>query len=342
MNTAPDRHCQGVPKLLAGAPPMLGAYDADIVILAFNRLQATESAIRSALSQRGGTFHVTVLDQGSEAEVTSALCARFRSTRHFALYAVRKNLGVPGGRNAAAALGHGEAIICLDNDAEFKGSWVAMEAVRKLRESPDIAALGFAVLLPDGASVDLASWGYPASLLPRAGGAFDSTTFVGAGHAIRRTAWIAADGYDSDLFFCWEEYDFALRAIAHGWRIRYDGGLAVLHHSSPIARQRFGAERAKFFIRNRLVIERKWGKPRWRLVPRMLGYFVQALAQGAARPALSGILDACRQPIPQRYEMPPSGRRYLRENDRKHRGSWTDTLRHEGMRNAPSHQKPAN
>ena len=30
-------------------------------------------------------------------------------------------------------------------------------------------------------------------------------------------AWQQAGGYDPKLFFCWEEFDFCLRAIALGW-----------------------------------------------------------------------------------------------------------------------------
>ena len=102
----------------------------------------------------------------------------------------------------------------------------------------------------------MSSWGYPTSLLPRAGESFDTVTFVGAGHAIRRAAW---DGYDEALFFCWEEFDFCLRAIERGWRIRYRGDIAVRHKVSPEQRVAWSGTRWFHFVRNRLYIERKWG-----------------------------------------------------------------------------------
>jgi GT2 family glycosyltransferase len=80
---------------------------------------------------------------------------------------------------------------------------------------------------------DLSSWGYPSALLTSTRETFEAATFVGAGHAIRRAAWDDAGGYDARLFFCWEEYDFCLRAIARFWRARYRGDIVVRHKVSP-------------------------------------------------------------------------------------------------------------
>ena len=96
------------------------------------------------------------------------------------------------------------------------------------------------------------------------GGRFDAVTFVGAGHAIRRAAWQDAGGYDEALFFCWEEYDFCLRAITRGWRIRYCGDLVVHHKASRARRVTWSGRRWFHFVRNRLYIERKYGGSRGR------------------------------------------------------------------------------
>jgi len=42
------------PRRTAGSPPPLGDYDADIIILALNRLEDTVAAIDSALRPYGG------------------------------------------------------------------------------------------------------------------------------------------------------------------------------------------------------------------------------------------------------------------------------------------------
>ncbi|HQT46247.1 MAG: hypothetical protein B7X08_02365 [Acidocella sp. 20-63-7] len=317
------------PRLIAGQRPTLDAYDADIIILALNRLLETTEAIKSALSQRGLAFHVTILDQGSEPETLDVLTRTFAKTRNLALYASPKNFGVAGGRNLATALGHGQIILALDNDATFSHAWIAARACRAFRYNPALGALGFGILAADGLTPDKSSWGYPERLLPRFGERFDTTTFVGAGHAIRRITWGAAGGYDPSFFFTWEEYDFCLKAIALNWRIEYDGSLTIRHKVSPDARIGWDAARMTHFVRNRLLIGRKWGASWLGLAPRMLGYLVKAMRNGCFPAALEGIAAAFQAAPPQRRRMTPAMRHYLYLNETRYRGSWPERLRRE-------------
>jgi GT2 family glycosyltransferase len=309
--------------------PPLEPYDADIIILSYNRPTETADAIRSALAQRGLTFHVTVLDQGSDPEAVRSLTQGFAKSFNFSLYTLPENLGVAAGRNLATSLGHGQIIIALDNDAVFASEWVAANALRAFRYKPDLGALGFAILAADGVQPDASSWGYPARLLPRFKDRFDTTTFVGAGHAIRRVTWSVAGGYDPSFFFTWEEYDFCLRAIALGWRISYDGTLGVIHKVSPGARMGWDAARMTYFVRNRLLISRKWGASWLSLTPRMLGYLIKAQCNGCFIAALSGIRAARQTETPPPRKMPPAMRHYLALNETRQRGSWLERLRAE-------------
>jgi GT2 family glycosyltransferase len=313
----------------AGALPPLEAYDADIIILSLDRQDDTIAAINSALAQRGGVFHVIVLDQGSSPAMVRQLRSQFSRSANFALYESASNLGVPGGRTAAAALGHGQFIVSLDNDAVFETPWVVAKALRLFRQSPDLAAIGFNILAADGKQPDKASWGYPKAMLPRFRESFDTTTFVGAGHAIRRCAWTAAGGYDPKLFFTWEEYDFCLNAIALGWRITYAGRLAVIHKVSAEARISWNSQRMHYFVRNRLIISRKWGTPWLALVPRILIYLFQAARSNCLEAAWAGVKAAYCEPSPPVRRMPKEMRRYIRRNETHRRGSWFDRIRME-------------
>jgi GT2 family glycosyltransferase len=216
--------------LLAGAAgPPAGDYDVDIVILALDRADETLAAVASALDQTGVSKHLFILDQGSGADtlrqLTDAVSGRCDTT----LLTATTNLGVAGGRNVASNLGHGRVIVALDNDAEFATADTVSRMVAALDAEPGLGAIGCRIVtFPDGRD-DPSSWGYPASLLSRAGECFDAVTYVGAGHAIRRAAWEQAGGYDAALFFCWEEFDFCLRAIALGWRVRYRGDIVIRH-----------------------------------------------------------------------------------------------------------------
>ena len=327
--------CSTVLPRTAGSPPPLGSYDADIIILTLNRQHDTIEAINSALGQRGGSFHVTVLDQGSSPDMLRELRKLFAHRPNFALYESKTNLGVPGGRTASTALGHGQIIVALDNDAIFATPWVTANAVRLLHRSPDIAAIGFNILAADGIHPDQTSWGYPKALLPRFKDHFDTTTFVGAGHAIRRAAWVAAGGYGSSLFFTWEDYDFCLRAIALNWRIIYAGSLPIIHKVSPEARLCWNDQRMQYFMRNRLIIGRKWGVSWLALSPLILGYLIRAKRLGCLQAAWNGIKAACNSTTP-RQTMPKAMRSYIHRNETKQHGPWFNRLRLEFFSPAPA------
>ena len=174
--------------LIGGAAgPAAGRYDADIIILALERPAETVAAIMSACGQTGVSTHLFVLDQGSCAETLRRLAAAVGDRANATLLAVDKNLGVAGGRNLMSGLGHGRVIVALDNDAEFAASDTVARLVAALDAEPRLAAIGCRIVTHAQGADDLSSWGYPANLLPCAGESFDTVTYVGAGHAIRRT-----------------------------------------------------------------------------------------------------------------------------------------------------------
>jgi len=311
------------PSLIAGCHPPAFGYDADIIILTHHRFDETIEAVRSALQQQNVTLHVSVLDQGSPPDLQNRFAACFAGQRNFGYYTVPCNLGVGGGRNFLSGLGSGSVIVGLDNDAVFADDLVVARALAMLEASPDLGAIGFKILARDGVQLDEFSWGYPQRLKPFANGSFACTTFVGAGHAIRRKTWIAAGGYDADLFFTWEEYDFALRAIALHWRISYAGSLAVIHKISPGARVRWQSERMRLFVRNRLMIARKWEVSWLQLLPRIIGYMLKAARNRKLSPALSGLFEAIMADLFLLKKSPvPHMRHYLRENEGRFRDNF--------------------
>ncbi|MDE2389967.1 MAG: glycosyltransferase [Rhodospirillales bacterium] len=322
--------------LLAGQRPAPGAYDADIVILCLGRLEETKSAIASALAQRGGWFHVSVLDQGSEPEMLRELVTYFGKARGFALYAAAENRGVAAGRNVLAALGHGRIIVGLDNDARFADDYVVAGALRRFEKAPELGAIGFGILAADGQGPDLTSWGYPKALLPRHRGRFAATTFVGAGHAIRRAAWQAVGGYDESFFFTWEEYDFCLAAIARGWRVFYEGRLAVIHTPAAEGRFRWQEARMTHFIRNRLVIARKWRQGWLALAPWLLGYGLIAARHGCFRAAWAGFCQGCAAPVAAPRKMPGPMRDYIRAYETRQRGTLLTRIKLELLNRLPA------
>jgi GT2 family glycosyltransferase len=296
---------------------------ADIIILALDRVDDTIAAIHSARSQVDVTVHVHVLDQGSTPENL----ARLRVSIHgnCTLWASDRNLGVAGGRNLLSSLGHGRVIVALDNDAVFASEDTVARLVAALDAEPALAAIGCRIVAHGSGLDDLSSWGYPRALLPASAEAFDAATYVGAGHAIRRSAWEEAGGYDDALFFCWEEFEFSLRAIALGWSIRYRGDIVIRHKVASEQRVGWSNHRWFYFVRNRLYIARKFGLAAW---PRLAGYLVKGLLNGMPLTTIRAIV-AARRMIPGEKGDRLGGRAldYLHRNDQRHRGGLFKRLR---------------
>lgn len=324
-------------EIRAGRLPTAAGYDADIIILSLDRPDETEAAIVSALSQAGLTRHVIVLDQGSTAENLTRFARLIDGRADALLAAAGGNFGVAGGRNRASELGQGRVIIALDNDAVFATPDTAARAVAVLDAAPDCAVLAFRILNGDGSADDHACWGYPEALRPQAAERFACATFVGAGHAISRRAWVAVGGYDSALEFTWEEFDFALRAIARGWRLVYDGTLAVHHKRASAARFNWAEKRWFLYVRNRLYIARKWRRPAFFLAARATAYALKSFKIGLSKEGLRGIRAGFAMPLPHPpTEIDAAATAYLWQTDGRWRGGFWQRLRREVFAALPS------
>jgi GT2 family glycosyltransferase len=319
----------GMTRLIAGAPgPPKGRYDTDIIILVLERVEETLAAIASASEQTGVSVHIFVLDQGSCSETLERLAQTVRVRRDVTLLAAERNLGVAGGRNLISGLGHGRVIVALDNDAEFGSPDTVARMVAALDAEPRLGAIGCRIVTYAGGEDDLSSWGYPVGLLSCAGESFNAVTYVGAGHAILRDAWQQAGGYDSKLFFCWEEFDFCLRAIALGWWIRYRGDIVIRHKVCAEQRVGWTAARWFYFVRNRIYIERKLDHGWFALLPRIAGYILKGIRNGLPVQTLCAIHAAARMAPRSRHPMPLHGLSYLTRNDLAYRGSiWRRLVR---------------
>jgi GT2 family glycosyltransferase len=305
------------------AGPPAGDYDADVVILSLDRAAETVAAIHSALAQTGVSRHVFVVDQGSRPEIMTLLADAVAGRQDATLLALDHNHGVAGGRNQGSALGHGRVIFGLDNDAEFADCITLAHAIAALDADPMLAAVGCRILLHANGDDDLSSWGYPISLLPCAGETFDTVTFVGAGHAIRRAAWHACGGYDDALHFCWEEFDFCLRAIEQRWRVQYRGDTVIRHKVSAERRFAWSGDRWFYFVRNRLYIGRKWGVSWVSLALRFVGYLFKGARNGVLWQTVRALPAAIRMSsgtTMRRHS--PAAQAYLRANDTRHRDWW--------------------
>ena len=61
-------------------------------------------------------------------------------------------------------------------------------------------------------------------------------TYTSSGAVLRREAWLQLGGYPTWFSHAYEEPDFALRCLAHGWHVRLESSLTVRHHWTRVQR----------------------------------------------------------------------------------------------------------
>jgi GT2 family glycosyltransferase len=138
------------------------------------------------------------------------------------------------------------------------------------------------------------------------------------------------------LFFCWEEYDFCLRAITRFWRVRYRGDIVIRHKVSPERRVSWAGDRWFHFVRNRIYIGRKNGQSWLELLPRMAGYCVKGARNGWTRDTLRALWAAFGMARRVSHTtLPPVSRDYLYRTDFVWRGGMLTRLRREVLATLP-------
>ena len=232
-------------------------HTADIIILSWDRLNDTLAAIESAINQKDVDLHVIVVDQGSKPETVSALKDYCRTYPQVSILCNEENQGVPGGRNQASSLGTSDYIISLDNDAEFVDEYQVAKACDILANDTRLGAIAFRILRFGSFEDDVTSWSYHQSISEWSTQAFYTDRFVGAGHAIRRSAFDAINGYDATLFFLHEEVDLSKRLINLNYKIVYTPDVVIGHKVSKEHRVAWTAGRWQYDVRNRTYLHIK-------------------------------------------------------------------------------------
>jgi GT2 family glycosyltransferase len=219
------------------------------------------------------------------------------------------NLGVAGGRNAAAKLATGDLLLFLDDDAVLRPGAVR-HAVDALTAADRIGAVAFNVV--DPATGEAALWYHPYAASEWSTRGFEASTVIGCGHLVRREVFEALGGYWDGFFREMEEVDFSWRLLDAGWAIRYEP-LAVVEHV-----ERTEAHFAQSLASNLLMT--------WRLLPAGLAlrhttfllslFTVRALRRGSLGSLADGLRRAAALAPRSRRERSPLNRatvRYLRQ-----------------------------
>ncbi len=227
----------------------------DVVVPAWGNDPWLERAVESILASTGVDAVAVVVDNGADPDVVERLAARSGVT----VVRPGSNLGFAGGCNAGAAVGRGDVVAFLNQDAILEPG--ALEALAEVADRPDVGIASASIRLADDADL-LNSAGNPVHFLGFSwAGAYrqpaaahdaerDVASASGTAMAMRRDVWGALGGFAEEYFAYLEDTELSLRCWQRGLRVVYVPAAVVTH------RYRFSRNPAKWYLleRNRLVL----------------------------------------------------------------------------------------
>jgi len=193
-------------------------------------------------------FEIWVVDNASTEGNVALVQTEFPQVR---LIANPENRGFPAANNQALRLAQGELLLLLNPDTEVRpGTLTAL--CRRIREHPEIGALGCLLLWPDAQLypyrpfpdlweilLDFAHLGpvgpdqdFLSGLGPRHEGQLllDVDIVCGACFLTRRTVLDQVGLMDEGYFVYCEDTDWCWRMKQAGWRVAICPDVAILHH----------------------------------------------------------------------------------------------------------------
>lgn len=177
-----------------------------IVIPCFNAGEYLAEAVNSALAQSWPDVEVLVVDDGSDDPATLRLLAEASWPRTRVLR--RKNAGPAAARNLAIAHATGDYILPLDADDVLEPTYVE-KAVAMLDARPDVGIV-YCKAMKFGA--ERGPWKLPAYALSEL--VIGNVIFVSA--MFRRSDWELVGGFDEELRYGVEDYDFWIKLVHRG------------------------------------------------------------------------------------------------------------------------------
>jgi N-acetylglucosaminyl-diphospho-decaprenol L-rhamnosyltransferase len=242
----------------------------DVVIVAYNRYDLTESCLRHLAAQT--LAHRTiVIDNGSTDDTSERVASDWPAV---VLQRLPDNRGFAEACNRGVAAGDGELIVLLNNDVDVRPDFVE-RLVAPLLDDPGIGSVAALMLQPGERLIDSAGLASDAVLggFPRLQGLPASEARrerpllagpAGTAAAYRRTAWEQVGGLDESIFAYMEDLDLTLRLRSAGWRSTLAADAVGVHlgsathgHRSPRQRRNGGFGRGYVLRRYGLLSGRE-------------------------------------------------------------------------------------
>ncbi|OIQ52767.1 chondroitin synthase [Moorella thermoacetica] len=178
-----------------------------IIIPCFNYGNFINEAVRSALDQDIET-ELIVVDDGSTDPATLKVLDELRTR---GIYVFRQsNRGLPSARNTGIRLTSDPYIVCLDADDIISPSYCST-CLEVLETQPDVGFVYSTTRVFGNQNRHWSNLSYSALHL-----LLDN--YIPYAAIFRRRVWEEVGGFDENMLFGYEDWDFWLSAIERGWR----------------------------------------------------------------------------------------------------------------------------
>ena len=196
----------------------------DVVIVAFNRFDLTDSCLRH-LGAQTLPHCVFLVDNGSTDGTSEQLRERWPDVQ---VQRFEDNRGFAEACNRGVAAGSGGFVVLLNNDVDCRPDFLE-HLLAPFAADAKLGAVAALMLQPGGKlidsigmSSDVTLAGFPRLQGQPAGRATDPHPILscpaGTAAAYRRSAWYEVGGLDESIFAYMEDLDLGLRLRAAGWR----------------------------------------------------------------------------------------------------------------------------
>jgi N-acetylglucosaminyl-diphospho-decaprenol L-rhamnosyltransferase len=245
----------------------------DVVIVAYNRYELTDSCLRHLAAQTID-HDVILVDNGSTDDTRARVQAEWPAVR---LESFEGNRGFAEACNRGVAVGKSEVVVLLNNDVDCRGDFLE-RLVAPLAADPQVGAVAALMLQPGerlidsaGLAADVTLGGFPRLQGLDVGRAREQQPVLagpaGTAAAYRRSAWEQVDGLDEAIFAYMEDFDLALRLRSAGWRAVVAADAVGLHlgsatHGHRSAWQRRHGGFGRGYMLRRYGLLRGAGAPR--------------------------------------------------------------------------------
>jgi len=230
-----------------------------VILITYGRKEDLESCLDSVLKQEYNNYELIIVDNNEDELISNylkELISRIKYKDKVRYYKVNKNLGVTGGRNFGIKKTKGDILVFIDDDAflENKNAFQKIHSI--FFKDSQIGALSFKIINYYSKKIERKEFPHKNKRLDP-DKQFETSYFIGAGHAIKKEIFNSIGLYSEDFFYGMEELDLSFKIIDIGYKIYYYPEVIVWHKQSLEGRltekekwQKILENRIKVSIRN--------------------------------------------------------------------------------------------